>query len=155
MELALPPDPRSHLERCLLTVSYAAYVVCLAVPAFYANRDAWLGLYALLLGPIGVPLGYVSWLANPLLWYAWRVRSRGRHVRAIVACAFALPLALSFLLHPTIPVGSAGEYSFQLSFGYFLWLLSMVMALAAAYQGFCRMLHDDSCTRAPDSLDDG
>jgi len=140
MDNTLAPDPRSLAERRLSIASFVAYLACLASPSFTALKDAWPGWFALIVGPIGVPLGYVAWLANPLLWYAWLAMSRERQVRAVVACAFALPLALSFLLHPTIPVGSSGNYSFHVNFGYLLWLLSVVAALAAVYLGFCRAL---------------
>jgi hypothetical protein len=139
MDHALPPDSPSRNERHLLTVSWVAYLAWMAAPAFTALKDAWPGWLTLLMGPIGVPLGYVAWLANPLLWYGWRARARGRHVCAIVACAVALLLALSFLLHPTIPVGSSGDHPFSVSYGYALWLLSMIAALSAAYTGFCRV----------------
>lgn len=135
-----PPHALSRTERLLFIGSFLAYAACLLAPAWVANDDPWPGWGALLMGPIGVPLGYVAWLANPLLWYAWFATARGLHSRAVVSAIFAIVLALSFLLHQTIPVGSSGEFAFSIRYGFGLWLISMALAEHASYLAFCRQL---------------
>lgn len=140
METTALLHPPSRTERTLFTANFVVYCACLLAPAWVANDDPWPGWGALLMGPIGVVIGYVAWLANPLLWYAWLAKARGKHIRAVVASAFAIPLALSFLLHQRIPVGSSGDYAFSVQYGYGLWLLSMGLTMVSAYMAFNREL---------------
>ncbi|VXB21299.1 cytochrome c oxidase subunit 3 [Massilia sp. 9I] len=140
MDDAIAPPLFSRTERLLFIASFVAYAACLLAPAFVANDAPWPGWGVLLMGPIGVPLGYVAWLANPLLWYAWFATARGRHARAVVSAIFAILLAFSFLLHQKIPVGSSGDYPFSIRYGFGLWLFSMALAEHAAYLAYCRVL---------------
>lgn len=130
----------TRTERILFAASFLAYLACLQAPAYATHVDAHPGWGALALGLVGLPLGYLAWLANPLLWYAWLAKARARHPRAVVSVVFAILFALSFLLHEKIPVGSSGDYAFRVQYGYGLWLLSMGLTLFSAYLGFARAL---------------
>jgi hypothetical protein len=90
------------------------------------------GLEAFLLGPIGLFAGHYSWIANPLLLFAWARRTDPNWGQSFVLAVVAAAFALSFLLPKTIAVGSAGEYSYAANIGYYLWLLSIALAAIAA-----------------------
>jgi hypothetical protein len=126
-----------NMPRLLATLSLVLYFICLATPAYhpvigYAEAGVYYGWAALLLGPIGLFVGHFSWLANPLLWFSWLKFRRKNYGTAFVASILAIIMALTFLLNETIPVGSSGSYKYEVLFGYFLWLGSVVLAAFAA-----------------------
>ena len=127
----------ANTSRWLARASLAAYVASLCVPAYrtdyYGGPQSHFGIEALLLGPIGLFAGHISWIANPVLWQAWRKRTSSSHGLSFALALLAFVIAASFLLGKTVAVGSAGEYAYHATFGFYLWLVSMVLAAAAAW----------------------
>lgn len=118
-------------------LSVALFLVCLAVPAYhpvigYAEAGIYYGWAALLLGPIGLFGGHFSWLANPLLWFSWIAFWRKKYGPALVTATLGAAIALSFLLGKTIPVGSSGNYPYEVLYGYYIWLGAIAAAGGAA-----------------------
>ncbi|MFZ6720304.1 hypothetical protein [Undibacterium sp. Ji49W] len=123
--------------RLLAMLSLVLYFICLVTPAYhpvigYAEAGVYYGWAALLLGPIGLFGGHFSWLANPLLWFSWSKFESKNYNAALGASILAIMMALTFLLNGTIPVGSSGSYKYEVLFGYYLWLGSVVLAGFAA-----------------------
>jgi hypothetical protein len=120
----------------LLFGSIALYAASLLTPVYYTGynvmSNAHIGLEALILGPIGLLTGQASWLANPLLWGAWRVRKSKLTRQPVAVAVAALLIAGTFLLSRSVAVGSAGETPFRVGLGYWLWLASIACAAASA-----------------------
>lgn len=116
----------------LMGMSGVLYLSCLALPAYLplysANAERYFGIFAFLLGPIGLFAGHYSWLANVALLAAWIRYSNNNPKSGIAWCVTSLALALSFLVEKTIAVGSAGDYPFEILSGYWVWLASIVFA---------------------------
>lgn len=121
--------------RNLLWGSKIAFCVSLLLPAYTTYYGDHSGLEALLLGPIGLFAGHFSWLANPFLWFVWRTTRRGRFEFSFMS-VIALFLAITFLFHEEIAVGSAGMYSYTAHVGYYLWLVSIGLALIGGFLGW-------------------
>lgn len=92
----------------------------------------------LLLGPLGLFYGHISWLANPLMSVAAYYLIRSRYVRSMVitgvAVLLALTAAISLSLNP-MPANEGGVGELRLrSFGpgFYLWICSMVALAAGA-----------------------
>lgn len=120
-----------------IVASVALYIACLFSPAYRpmtngAPGQIYLGLNALVIGPLGFIALNFSWLANLCLWFGWSKILHKRQEAAIAWCLSALAFALSFLLYPKIPVGSSGAFSFEIMIGYHLWIASIVFALVAS-----------------------
>jgi hypothetical protein len=123
---------RNRLANLLVSASVVLFFLSLALPAIRpAVGGAQFGIFAFLLGPIGLFAGHFSWLANPLLWLAWRQFNKNEQGVTLFLAAFSLLIALSFLLGKTIAVGSSGEYPYRVLIGYYVWIASIVAALAA------------------------
>ena len=126
-----------NTPRFLATLSLVLYFISLATPAYhsdigYAEGGDYYGWAALLLGPIGLFAEHFSWLANPLLWFSWMNFHRKFFGSAFVASILAILMTLTFLVNKTIPVGSSGNFKYQVLIGYFLWVGSVVLAALAA-----------------------
>jgi len=98
-----------------------------------AKSQAHYGVEAFVLGPIGLFAGHASWVANPILWVAWFKRTGSQYGLPFVLALLAGAVAASFLLNKTIAVGSAGEYSYKATYGFYVWLASMCLAAAASW----------------------
>ncbi|MCT7307917.1 hypothetical protein [Ralstonia wenshanensis] len=125
------------VERALAMLSGILYIVCLATPAYHpaishAEAGVYYGWAAILLGPIGLFAGHFSWLANPLLWSSWIALQMDHFYSAFTTAVVALAVALTFLAGKTIAVGDAGEFPYEVRFGYYLWLASIALAGAVA-----------------------
>lgn len=84
----------------------------------------------LAMGWLGVIGGHFSWFANPLYLIAVIYRNKN-HQLAFFYTFLSLLFAMSFLLHKQILVDEGGGSQFITSYGYgyFLWLLSIVIML--------------------------
>lgn len=125
------------LRRGLLKASVWLYLSSFALPAYVttsgSTQQAHYGIEAFLLGPIGVFAGHLSWMANVLLWHSWRSHGSGNSMKPFVLALLAAGTASTFLLYPTIAVGSAGEYRFYASVGFYAWLASTVLAAISGW----------------------
>jgi len=114
--------------------SVLLYLACLFLPAFdilspHADRSPYGGLFALLLGAVGHTS---SWLANPLLFFAWFMLGRGRGIATFLVALVAFMLALTFLrAGQQLPGGSEGMYPYRIMVGYYVWLLSIAVTACA------------------------
>ena len=125
-------------KRLFVWISVALFVLTLTQPAFFQERRddttvaAWL---CLLLGGPGVLLGYIEWLANPILFYCWYATYRGRLFQAGLCALVATFFAATFLArsHMNWPLYERESSPKILSYGlgYWLWLLSALVMLAA------------------------
>ena len=109
--------------------SITLYLSSLLLSGFYtgpAHQDAY-GVSLLLSGWLGVFYGHVSWLANPLYFWALKVRKTNPQRSALLAL-LAFGIALEFLLHRTIVRDEGGgiETITGVGWGYFCWLLSFL-----------------------------
>ncbi len=128
---------RNAASRWLVWLSVLAYAGSLAIPAYqtdyYGSAQDHYGLEALVLGPVGFFAGHFSWIANPLLWCSWFMRTGRNKGLSFVLAFLAFVAGASFLLGKTIAVGSAGEFPYRATVGFYLWLASMASAAIAAF----------------------
>jgi hypothetical protein len=112
--------------------------------------SAWL---LLLIGWMGLFLGIIAWLANPLLLVGWLLLA-GRQPRAAAVCALAATVcAGSFLFYKTMITDEAGHRSRITGYGlgYWLWLGSAAVLVAASLVAvFGSRDHDESESVKPD-----
>ncbi len=116
------------------------YLLCLLLPAyetFTGSRQGTVhsGAEALFTGIGGLLGGNFAWLANPMLWYAWRQYRKKAFRRALLWSLAALAVALSFLVSDKVNFMGFGSATFKVGAGYFTWLLSIACTLAAAVLG--------------------
>jgi len=127
------PSPRA-----LLLASILIYCICLTQPGFYVDREEPVfgsGTGLLLIGwfAIGSGAGF-AWLANPVLFLAWRFVWSGERMASLVAAVVALLLMLAFPMVGwviTSAVGTLYEVT-RYGLGYWLWLVSAVLVLLSA-----------------------
>ena len=115
----------------------AVWLLSLTMPALRVNGSVWGGLSLLLWGVIGAMLGYVEWLANPLLIAAvvalWRGASRRPGAAIATALLVAAAVSVSRQGLPTDEGGMPHSIEAWLP-GYFMWLGSLVLC------GICLLL---------------
>lgn len=123
-----------------IKVSKVLFTLCLFLPAYTTGSnwhewDEWhIGLELLITGPIGLIMWHFSWLANPLLWFAWKDYQNNENNSAQLKFLAAMGLALSFLFYDEVAVGSAGMYSFSVHIGYWIWLGSIAIMVEGVRQ---------------------
>lgn len=130
---AAPPS------RPLLIGSIVLYAACLLLDNFCVDNKCGdsLGLLTLIFGAFGTLTGHpanLTWLANPLLFLSWIFIANAWRVPAIAASAAALLVGASFMLAKTVIINESGYPSHVTGYalGYWLWLASMALAIAAA-----------------------
>lgn len=135
---AIPTSPATRRSaRACVVISVLLFVASLTVPAFRTDTDSQYGIAALVMGPLeflAAPLLGLPWLANPILGVAWlAIATKGKTV-GLIGSAVAVGLALLFAINGEIVESEAGGTSpvISLSAGYFLWVFSMLTALAGA-----------------------
>lgn len=131
---------RSRIANGLISASVWLFFLSLVFPAYLPETGAqsperYFGIAAFILGPIGLFAGHFSWLANPLLWFAWGRFNKSDEGVALALASISLLVALTFLLGKTVAVGSAGEYPYKVLAGYFIWLASIGSAIVATLVG--------------------
>jgi hypothetical protein len=106
------------------------FAVCLANDGYYIagpEPRAWAPAWGLLLvGWIGVFYGIVAWVANPALFFAWRLFYLRRYRAATIVALMAAALMLSFLLIKSVVSSEAPTYSKVIGYGpgYWIWVSS-------------------------------
>ena len=121
--------------RAALILSILLYACALWAPAVTVEQQPPLrssGAWVLLQGWRGIPLGYVEWLANPLLLLCWIAAWRS----SLRLCAAFGLVTLVLMLVPCAHLvffGSRfGGHRLQLEPGYFLWVACDLCMLGAA-----------------------
>ena len=121
---------RGITSNALFVASLVSYVAALSTHAI-GGVGGVCGLWALIIGPLGLLVGEFSWLANIFLWGAWLARKKPKTLPVALAI-LALIVAGTFLLgHLVIPGRSNQNYI--VGPGYWLWLASMALALNQAH----------------------
>jgi hypothetical protein len=120
-------------------VSLIVYLSSLCLPAYYVGSGgAFLGIFALVLGPIDLLAMHLPWLANPLLVLSWWQLARGTAVKAMALSFLAIAAALVFWLGENqvqVATGSSAS-TYLLRSGYFVWLASIAVQLVASALAF-------------------
>lgn len=120
-----------------LKASIILFILCLFPPTFYTsgyNSTAWSsGLALLFIGWIGD----ISWFANPLIFLAWVFYKYQNYIPSLIFSLLAIGFALSFLTTESLVVSTAPHYANVVSYGvgYYLWILSMLSSVVAAFLG--------------------
>jgi hypothetical protein len=141
------PDPKM-VAVCFLLLSLALYMSSLFQTAFCLDptglqgnpaTDCFHGWAALVWGGIGVvsAAANLTWLANPILLFAWLVILVGVRRVSIAFCLVAFAIAATFAATQTVtrPPSTAelrDAALLSLGVGYWLWLASIATALIAA-----------------------
>lgn len=129
------------LQYTTLSISIALFILCLTNDGYYiAGPDprAWAPGWGLFLfGWIGIFSGTVSWVANPLLLYAWVMFFLKRYRRSAMFAFGALVLMLAFLMSKTVVSSEAPTYSRIVGYGtgYWLWIASAAILLIGTLTG--------------------
>ena len=121
---------RTTVHVLIVGVSIALYIACLFFesfqiagvetpysPSYEMFKVGWLALLS----------GMVAWLANPLLYLSWFFAILSKDKVTMVTSVLAAALALSFMLHDTIVVGTNPAKQAAIvgyGLGYWLWLAS-------------------------------
>ncbi len=120
-----------------LFLSIVLFVCSLSQRTYCIDSDCgerWSGLMCLLVGVFGLfsCRAGLTWLANPLLFYAWINFSEYGPSSCYTSLA-ALLIGLSFLLRKSIIKDEGGNYGTITGYraGYWLWLASMAVAVLA------------------------
>jgi hypothetical protein len=105
--------------------------------AFVAGTETYVGFGALFDGMLGVLFASNvnwPWFANPALFVAWLLLLFRLATAAAIFSGAALVAALYFLAFPQVMNNEGGVVVSvsRLDLGYWLWLASIVLALAAA-----------------------
>lgn len=133
---------RLRLEKLLLAASIVAYGPSLLMPAFEIltnTPETILGWEALIFGaPMVSEIGSESlfmcfaWFANPFLLRTYLALRNDRLAAACVSAGVSLVLGMSFMLVKETRVSGWCSFNpIRLHAGYFLWLASMMLALAS------------------------
>jgi hypothetical protein len=132
----MPVSNRHVTSRRLLWVSMGTYIASLALPAystFHGERFQYhYGLEALLFGAFSLFIGHLSWMANPLLLASWATRTTRVHGASFALALLSFAAAMLFLAESAASAGSATGIEYRASVGYFVWLVSIAFAAAAA-----------------------
>ena len=133
----------------ILGLSICLFAACL--PQQGLSAPGWSGLGILLMGwiePIAIldvgPFVAFAWYANPLLFLTWFFCMTSRN-RAALFCGYAaMALSLSFLLGSRVLVSESGtpDEIVGCPIGYWLWVGSMLFALAGSFYARDIGLHE-------------
>jgi hypothetical protein len=142
----LSPVPLSVLVlwRRLTYVSIGIFVLAMTQTAYYeaASDPARNSAMLLLIGWMGVLVGYIEWIANPLLFYSWFSALHRRYWEAVGSATLALVLILSFLRRSEVVwIGDNGSKAAAIrgyALGYWLWLASSAVMIIAGLAHLAR-----------------
>jgi hypothetical protein len=107
---------------------YSDSLVCTTCPSDNSAPAFWL----FLIGWMGLMVGTVAWLANPILGLSWYFAVRCSRWYEACLCSLASQLlALSFLTHKSLSGGWANQTHYITSYGigYWLWIGSISISL--------------------------
>ncbi len=141
------PFAIASLRLAATALSVVLFCVALSQPAFAlfgksgttADVRAWRLLFA---GWQAVQLGYVEWLANPLLWLSWLLSVASRRSTRPWALATAIAsfaLMLGFLGRAELTVAAHSLPILRHEAGYWLWLGSAALMMGSQLIGSHRL----------------
>lgn len=111
------------------------FISSLALPAIEYNPNGKIeylnGLVMFMMSPLGIFALNFAGLANISLFFG-RLLASTKPLVSVTLSLISLLLALSLLLYDQMPMGSAGSYKFHVSYGYYVWLGSMLAAFIHA-----------------------
>lgn len=113
--------------------------ICLPAIAYHSATDY--GFVLLLVGWLGLLDNYYPWLANPL-WAATLALTHWRPGIAIVSGLLSLAFALSTTFFRRVPDDSGYQTIHQFEIGFFLWVLSSLLATIAAVIAWSKRNND-------------
>lgn len=111
------------------------YLISLTQHIYCTQDDCdTIGFFALIFGWMFIGEGgvYLSWLANPFLFFSWIaswIFLKKDNFLVVVLSGISLVLSLSFLCFDKIMVNEAGHYGMITSYsiGYLFWTLSSIV----------------------------
>jgi len=137
---------KTPLHKNITFFSILLYAVSLTQKAFCSGGDCYDSVMLALVGALGVPIAIfgsgsmacITWVANPLLVFAWLTLYRSKIKTALLFSLAASLIAASFLLFKTIPTDEGGTPHPITGYGigYWLWLsacCSMMLGSAGLY----------------------
>src|SRR4051812_36830560 len=138
-------NPKSPFPVTLFRFSMLIYIASFVFPVFtvtdYDGRHTTYGIGAFFMGAIsmlgGGLLEWLTWLANPLFFLSVVLRRRQKKI-ALVVGWIATFIALSFSFWTEILAAENGRMApiEDKGFGYFLWVLSLVVwTLGISFNG--------------------
>ena len=130
-------------RRWLYGLAFVLFALSLGLPAVSTNNEyaqehlacikvTWLwGWLLFLMGPIGIGLGQLGWLANPLMFLAVLLRKR-KPSAAILAGLATAAIAVTMLTLRSFASGDAGgDLVCHFGPGYYFWLVSSISLWSA------------------------
>ena len=124
-------------------LSILSFVLAMTQPAFYENAvydKAPNSALLLSIGWMGILVGYMEWVANPLIFVSWALARQGRFIPGMICALLAVAFIVGFM-HRTEMVwpSDAGDRHATIQrygLGYWGWLTSaalMVISLGVAW----------------------
>lgn len=120
-------------------MSIILYLICLQFYAFCTEIDRCFGEKSwsvLLIGGLSIAGSWANftWMANPAIFSAWYFIIKNNKGKAKKFSVIAIFLAFSFLFVTEVMVNESGAPTkiLRVETGYWLWLASMVLSLAAS-----------------------
>jgi membrane-bound ClpP family serine protease len=142
----------------VIAYSLVLFVTACCIPAleFQRNdtdREIWSGGQALVLGLLGLLMGCLAWLANPLLLIAMTLLFMRYNIPAAVCATLALLISFNTWLVFSLPMpGDEGGAStmklLKIREGTYVWMLSMAVVLIGAF-----LVPKRSVVKSPSTVD--
>lgn len=139
-------EPIEKIRRRIWIVTLIIYCASMLCPTYCTIREyggescsgILSGLGATLFGWLGILVGgkgiYLVWFANPL-FIIGLIMNKKSPTSALILSIIACILSLAFLLGGEVLINEAGHVAqiSTLQIGYWLWLTSMVLLVAASF----------------------
>jgi hypothetical protein len=123
------------VKKATLLLSVGLYLASLTQKCYCTESSCGDSIAVVISGLFGFLLGgaALTWLANPMLWFAWVSFNNAK--RSLVASTISFALSLSFIFFDEVISDEAGHYSKILNYkaGYWLWLASAFTMVFGAY----------------------
>jgi len=137
-----PGGSGRDFQRLVAVVGIVLYVGALCLPAFHQARpgdEVQYSFMLLLVGWMGILVGYVAWFASPCIWFSWVMALRGEWLVSGVSALVATLLIVTFLattqMHWPLYERDANPRITSWDLGYWLWLGSALWMLGMSVVG--------------------
>lgn len=139
---------RVIMSSVLLLCSVVLFLLSLLFDCVYLEGEKPLtpGWSLLMTGWLGIIYGYITWLANPLVFVGWIVLLKKDFELALLLSIGAVLIMLSFLFYKSIITSEYPAYSRIVGYGigYWLWVSSAGCLVAASVCGLLKRPIDES-----------